>query len=257
VALTSDVRDTSGVELELFSDARAWKSYFGSVLAPYIRGDVLEVGGGIGETTAVLINHRVRSWTAVEPAEDLFASLATTYASEVFVGRVSPLAPGVEPRAIHGTIAATSAVPAFDTIVYVDVLEHIPDDRRELVEATARLRPGGRIVTLSPAHMSLMSEFDREIGHHRRYDAKMVAGITPPGTELERVVYLDSAGMALSLANRLVMRQKLPTKRQIDMWNRFVVPVSRVLDRITRFRLGKSIVAIWRLAEADAQGDAL
>lgn len=247
--MASSVRETSGIELSLFADAHAWKRYFGSVLRPYIGGDVLEVGGGIGETTPVLWTERVTSWTAVEPARDLYERLASKYAG--FTGSVTG-AEHVAPLGLCGTIQDLPAEPRFDTVIYVDVLEHIPDDTAEVRHAMARLRPGGRLVTLSPAHGYLMSEFDAEIGHHRRYNRKMVSALTPPGASLERVAYLDSVGMALSLANRLIGRQSLPTKAQIDLWNRWVVPVSRVADRLSFRRLGKSIAAIWRVDEPPA-----
>ena len=230
--------ETTGCELELFADAHAWKRYFADFLRPYIAGAVLEVGAGIGETTAVLCRDDLRAWTSVEPSPDLFARLQDRYRS---------LDGGCEAKAILGTVADVPSDALFDTILYIDVLEHIEDDRAELVRAAGHLRPGGRIVTLSPAHDRLMSEFDRAIGHHRRYDRSMVSALTPSPLQLERVAYLDSAGMALSLANRVFMRQSLPTKSQIDVWSRYVVPVSKVIDRVTGFRFGKSIVAIWHM----------
>ena len=60
-----------GSELELFSEARNWKAYFSRVLAPYVRGQVLEVGGGIGSNTPYLATPAVRGWTSVEPDRSL------------------------------------------------------------------------------------------------------------------------------------------------------------------------------------------
>jgi hypothetical protein len=74
----------------------------------------------------------------------------------------------------------------------------------------------------------------------------MVKRVSPPGLVLERCNYLDSLGMALSASNRLLLKQSMPTKEQLSIWDRFVVPVSLVLDKLLFHSLGKSFVAVWK-----------
>ena len=133
----------------------------------------------------------------------------------------------------------------FDTIIYIDVLEHIENDSEELNRAASHLRPGGHLIVLSPAHQRLFSPFDAAIGHFRRYDRKMLQAISPAGLRLERMRYLDCAGLILSAANMLLLRQSMPTKAQLGFWDRWIVPVSRVFDKPFRYSLGKTIIAIW------------
>jgi len=127
----------------------------------------------------------------------------------------------------------------------VDVLEHIEDDRGELSRAAAHLRPGGRLVVLSPAHQSLFSPFDAAIGHFRRYDRPMLGALTPTGLRVERMRYLDCAGLLLSAANRLLLRRSMPTEGQLRFWDRWVVPISRVCDRLLWYGAGKTVLAVW------------
>ena len=134
----------------------------------------------------------------------------------------------------------------FDSILYIDVLEHIEDDRGELSRAAALLRPRGFLVVLSPAHPRLFSEFDAAIGHHRRYTRSTLAAAAPEGLELVRLVYLDSVGLLASLGNRLLLRESMPTPRQIALWDRVMVRLSTRLDPILRHRLGKSVLGVWR-----------
>ena len=228
----------AGDELEIFARASRWKDYFGSQLRPAIRGDVLEVGAGIGGTAQALGSSAVRSWTALEPdprmGEDLERALQACSARYGFSARRS-----------HGTIQSLPASPRFDTILYIDVLEHIEDDRGELEQAAMRLRPGGRLCVLSPALGWLFSEFDARIGHHRRYHRAALVALTPPQTRLRLVRYLDCVGLAASLANRFLLRSPMPSRSQIGVWDRFMVPLSRPLDWLLRYRVGKSIVAVW------------
>jgi SAM-dependent methyltransferase len=154
-----------------------------------------------------------------------------------------------QPRRARETVCGTLeslAGQQFDTIVYIDVLEHILDDREELRHAASHLRPGGRLVVLSPAHQRLFSPFDAAIGHFRRYDRPMLRTIAPASLQLERMRYLDCAGLLLSAANMLLLRQSMPTKAQLGFWDRWIVPVSRVLDKLLLYSAGKTIVAVWR-----------
>ena len=133
----------------------------------------------------------------------------------------------------------------FDTILYIDVIEHIEDDRGEAALWASRLRPNGHVIVLAPAHQWLFSPFDREIGHYRRYNRDMLAALSPRGLEPVRAWYLDSSGMLLSLANRLVLRASYPTPANIRFWDSVVVPVSRLLDRVSGHHVGKTVIGVW------------
>jgi SAM-dependent methyltransferase len=158
---------------------------------------------------------------------------------------LQPFPPGCY-ETFEGTLEILPATELFDTILYIDVLEHIEDDAAELKRAAAHLRRGGRLVILSPAHQWLFSKFDASIGHHRRYTRGTLLAIAPPDLRLERAVYLDAFGLFLSLANRLLLRQNLPTVNQIRFWDRFVVPVSRLMDPVLFHRAGKSVLVVWQ-----------
>jgi 2-polyprenyl-3-methyl-5-hydroxy-6-metoxy-1,4-benzoquinol methylase len=224
-----------GTELDVFAHARNWKAYLRDVASPYLRGDVLEVGGGIGETTCAFLSEAQASWTALEPDVRLASRLQK---------RVSSLPRDV--RVVAGTIAALHTGPLFDCIVYIDVLEHIERDRDELEAAADRLKPGGTIVVLSPAHQALFTPFDEAIGHYRRYNHRQLAELTPAGTRLIRLRYLDSVGLILSLGNRLLLRSASPTVKQVVFWDRFCIPAARRTDPLFAWRLGKSILAVWQ-----------
>jgi hypothetical protein len=143
----------------------------------------------------------------------------------------------------------------FDTILYIDVLEHIEDDRAELAASGARLRPGGHIVVLAPAHQWLYSPFDKAIGHFRRYSKPSLLATAPPGLLAVAAYYLDAVGVAASLANRVLLRASLPTYAQIVFWDRVLVPCSRAIDPMLARSVGKSVVAIWtRSAEPGSGG---
>jgi SAM-dependent methyltransferase len=144
-----------------------------------------------------------------------------------------------------GTIGDLSADAKFDAILYLDVLEHIKDDCRELARAGVRLKPGGVLIVLAPAHPFLYTPFDRAIGHFRRYTRSTLQASVPVALQVTKLVYLDAAGMLASAANRLLLRRAMPTERQILTWDRLLVPISRLVDPLFAGRLGKSVLGIW------------
>ena len=223
-----------GSELDLFAAVHHWKSYWSTEIRRFIKGDVLEVGAGTGSNTPFLDTGHLGHFVCLEPDPQLLDRLGQVRAGTRRY------------ETICGTLETLPAEKQFDTIVYIDVLEHIEDDRAELNRAVAHLRSGGRVIVLSPAHQWLFTPFDAAIGHFRRYGRSMVEAISPPGLELELCRYLDSVGLAASAANLVLLRQSMPTKDQLRFWDTFLVPMSRLIDRLLLYSIGKSILAVWR-----------
>jgi len=225
-----------GSELEFFAGATNWKTYFGSVLRRFVVGRVLEVGAGIGSNIPYLHNDLVTEWTALEPDADLAIRIEERLAKGELPANC---------RLINGRVASVDSEALFDTILYIDVLEHILDDGAELVRSCGHLAAGGNLVVLSPAHQFLFTPFDAAIGHHRRYDRSLIHALTPSGCTLSTCLMMDCAGLFASLANRVLLSAALPSRQQIAVWDKLLVPISRVLDCVIGYSFGKTIVAVW------------
>jgi SAM-dependent methyltransferase len=226
-----------GGELDLFALAKNWKRYIKDEISSYITGDVLEVGAGIGATTIALHDGTARRWVCLEPDKSLALRLKA---------RLSSSLDSSTANVIVGSLRTFADCPCFDCILYIDVLEHIEDDHSQ-IEAAARLvRRSGHIVILSPAHHWLFSEFDKSIGHLRRYDRAGLRSLMPVGWVEEKLIYMDSVGVLLSLGNVVALRRSIPTESQIILWDRVCVPASRLADRLFCGAVGKSVLAAWR-----------
>ena len=68
----------------------------------------------------------------------------------------------------------------------------------------------------------------------------------PPFMIKNYLKYLDSAGFFLSAANRVLLKQKYPTQKQVLLWDRYVIPVSRVTDKIIAYSFGKTVLGMWK-----------
>jgi len=224
-----------GSELELFACATTWKSYVRSHLQPYLSGDILEVGAGIGAATAAFNDGTQRRWVCLEPDRALAQRIEP---------RLQPKLTNCE--VIIGTLSDLSPKHQFDGILYIDVLEHIEADAAELARAALHLKPNGVLAVLAPALPWLFTPFDVEIGHYRRYTKQSLRSIAPQGLYETKCIYLDSAGFFASLGNKLFLRSPIPSKTQIRFWNRYMVPISRLADRAVGYAIGRSILVIWR-----------
>lgn len=224
-----------GQELELFSRAINWKKYLSRKIKPFIGDEVLEVGAGIGASTKILNEGKAASWTLLEPDPDMAAKLGR----DIDCGELP-----ANCRLLNGTIEEVAG-KKYDTILYIDVLEHIDKDQLEIETATQLLAEKGRLIVLSPAHPFLYSPFDKAIGHYRRYNKHMLRKLNSPERKLLSMQYLDSLGFMLSLGNKLLLRQSQPQTRQILFWDRKVLPVSVWVDRLILHAFGRTILAVW------------
>jgi SAM-dependent methyltransferase len=226
-----------GSELECFAKATTWKRYLSRRLRPYIAQNVIEVGAGLGGSTEYLCDRMHARWLCLDPDAQHVSHLASRIAA-------GDLLPCCEARC--GVLADLPPEESADTIIYVDVLEHIENDEDEMRVAAARLITGGHIVALSPAFNFLYSPFDEAIGHYRRYAPKDAGRLTVSSLTLQRIFFLDSLGFFASAINRLITRRSQPLIHQIQIWDKAIVPMSVLTDKIFGRLFGKSVVMIWQ-----------
>jgi 2-polyprenyl-3-methyl-5-hydroxy-6-metoxy-1,4-benzoquinol methylase len=224
-----------GKELEIFSVAVNWKSYWASRIKDHLGRVILEVGAGIGSNTQLLWKEDIKRWVCLEPDKQLLEQLSYLIGKN---DRTSNC------ELVNGTLIDLPQNSLFDTILYIDVLEHIEDDKAEINLAVRHLTSRGKLIILSPAHDCLFSKFDEAIGHYRRYDKNMLKELIPNGYKFITLEYLDSVGLFMSLGNSILLRSPNPSEKQIKIWDSFVIPLSRQLDKIAHFHFGKTLLAV-------------
>ncbi len=226
-----------GNELDIFNKANNWKEYFSGHICPYIHGHVLEVGAGIGGTTKVLPYMNYESWTCLEPDPNLLIRLSAFINANKEHSKI---------KFVMGDISSIDSAQRYDTILYIDVLEHIKDDINELNYAVNLFSKDGTLIVLSPAYQWLYSEYDKSIGHFRRYSRQALTEIIPIELELVSMKYLDSVGIIASLVNRIFLHKSNPNPKQILFWDRVLIPCSTIIDPMTMYSFGKTIIGIWK-----------
>lgn len=225
-----------GNELETFEKAVNWKRYYTSFMKPFLKGNVLEVGAGIGGITIFLCDGSQKSWVCLEPDAKLTREIKQKIKTKKLPDSC---------KAITGTIDKIPKTRRFDTIIYIDVIEHIKNDSKELEEAIKRLVPNGFLIIGAPAQQWLYSKFDKAIGHYRRYNKKMLKSALPAALKEKKLIYIDSMGMFLSASNK-ILKQNYPTEKQVMFWSNVVINFSKLTDKILRYSVGKQIIGVWQ-----------
>ncbi|WP_243712620.1 methyltransferase [Actinomadura sp. 6K520] len=220
-------------------DKPRYRRYQFDLIAPHCGAAVLEVGAGLGEFSAQFSGLRRLVATDVDP--DAVAVMDERFAGD------RTIAAEIETREFDLAAGDRLDRPV-DSVVAINVLEHFEDDAAVLASLARSVVPGGTIVLWVPGYQSLYSDFDRGVGHFRRYtprtlrDAILRAGL---GCELARPVNL-LGGLAWWAAMRLRRAEK-PNSGAVGVYDRVIVPVTRVLDRVVPVPFGQSILAVARV----------
>ena len=136
----------------------------------------------------------------------------------------------------------------FDTVIYLNVMEHISDDLGEFNKAKAILKPGGKLLVYVPALPWLYSQIDSDTGHVRRYTKKLLREVTAKsGFEIVSLDYFEVVGIIPYLIVYKLLRRRVVTGSSSGFYNKAILPLSLILHRIMRGRLvGKNLVLIAR-----------
>jgi SAM-dependent methyltransferase len=224
----------SGTELDALAGARNYYRWIARRFAPYLGRRVVEVGAGIGTFAAHLREAAPHArFTLVEPAANNFPHLVRACASWENV------------RTVHGYLEDAGEPGSADTVVAVNVMEHVEDDTEFLVAARRLLVPGGHLLLYVPAVQAIYGTLDEAFEHHRRYGrGELEARIRAAGLRPLRVAYTNLPGVAAWWLSGRVLRRRTVRARDARLYDRWIVPWVAALERIAAPPLGQSLIAI-------------
>ena len=223
-----------GKELEAMSSAENYRHWIVGTFTPYLGKDVAEVGAGIGSISRLLLEQPIERLAAFEPSANMFPHLAEAVRAD---SRVT---------AVHGVFDASQAGRGYDSVLYVNVLEHVEHEREELAAAHAALRPGGHLLVFVPALAWLFSDFDREVGHFRRYSKDALERVVEhAGFEVVDSRWFDVAGIVPWYLHFTLMGRSM-ARGSVSLYDRFVVPPMRAIERLAPPPVGKNVVLVAR-----------
>jgi SAM-dependent methyltransferase len=235
----SQTQDSYAAEdLATMQEARRYNNHVFGLVRQFIGSRVLEVGAGIGTITSRLVEI-ADTVVGIEPNPNCVARIQG--------------AMGDHPRFTLRTCHFEDCDPAelashrFDSVLCVNVLEHIADDVGSLKAFKEILAPGGRVVVFVPAVQAAYGPLDAELGHHRRYSKRTLGGaFADAGLEMLRLRYTNPIGLAGWMYNAHISKSTMHSVEQVRLFETLIAPWALPLERLVPPPIGLSLVAVGR-----------
>lgn len=228
-----------GKDLEAMDFAVNYHRWILEIIKPFLGKHLVEVGAGTGSFSELLLETEPATLALVEPSamvEDLKKNLADksfSTAVEIFPNIFAEVAVRLQKQ------------QSPDSVIYINVLEHIADDRLELETVHRTLREKGRVFIFVPALPSLFSEFDRHIGHFRRYRKReIIEKCQNAGFRVVLSNYFDVAGILPWLLKYRLLKSKTMESGAVQLYDKFVVPVAKPLENFVAPPIGKNLIVV-------------
>jgi len=215
------------------------KNYFRwqyNIVEPYLGARVVEIGCGIGNFTE-LLKRRPLQILGLDIDANCIAAHNLRFAGH----------DRIEARqfdALGGDVREITPFAA-DTIVCLNVLEHISDDVGALRSMHSILQPGGKACLIVPAFEALRGPIDEHLGHYRRYTKRSLSdAATAAGFGVHEIRYMNIVGMAGWWLNARVLKREAQSKAQVAFFDSLVVPILSRLEAIAAPPLGQNVFAV-------------
>jgi len=235
-----DPKDIPRETLDRISRLDGMNGWIVDVIRPYVGRRILEVGCGIGNLTGAFLGRDLL--VSIDVEEDFVRTVREKFGEGD---------PGF--RALTLNIEADSIgdlkTCGFDTVVCLNVLEHIRDDLGALSRMRSLLAESGRLLLLVPALQALYGSLDVHLDHHRRYGRRELrAKLERSGFVVDRMFFMHLVGAVGWWFNSRVIKARILPEGQIGLYDR-LVPLFRWAESRVRPPVGLSLVAIGRKVE--------
>lgn len=221
-----------------------YRRYQYDLIAKYIGNNILEVGSGEKGFTRELVQHNkdINRLISIEPSKILFNLHKNKHSFPPYVYFKMKDLFELNPKVIK----------AFDTILFIHVLEHIDKDKKAIDKAYDLLNPGGKILIEVPALPFLYSDHDKFLGHYRRYSKKyMLSIIDTHKFNVVDIWYQDLIGVLGSLLFFKFKKITLNSnsginlvKNQGKLYDCYVIPLQKFVEKYIRPPIGLSLTVI-------------
>lgn len=215
--------------MDRMAEAERYNDWLYSRARPFVGSRALDLGAGVGTFTERLAGQC--DVVALEPDPTFVAQLERRFSGNTRVA------------VVHGDVETARTLGSFDTVLCLNVIEHIADDAASLSTIAEVLRPGGFALVLVPAHRALFGEIDRNVGHERRYDRRLAADrMRAAGLKPIVVRYVNPLGAIGWFVSARILRRRQVPEGQLKLYEA-LVPLLRPLDRLS-LPFGLSVWAV-------------
>lgn len=208
-------------------------------ISPFVKGRVLEIGSGIGNISECFVKNNL-AITLSDYSDYYCNHLDKKFANQPLVGGIFQIdLADADFESRYNLLTGK-----FDTVFALNVIEHIKDDQLAIANCKKLLKPGGHLIILVPAYQTLYNGFDVELEHYRRYTRKTVTELfISQQINILQTWYFNLAGILGWFVSGTILRKRQLPSGQLSFYNK-LVPIFRVIDRITLNQAGLSVIIV-------------
>jgi 2-polyprenyl-3-methyl-5-hydroxy-6-metoxy-1,4-benzoquinol methylase len=202
---------------------------------PYLGRHIAEVGAGIGSFSQILAEGPYESLHLIEPNDILHAALIDRSKDWQNVQLYKQKLSGIQ----------NNSAKSIDTMIYINVLEHIEDDLCEMQTVYNMLPSGGKVIIFVPALQFLFAKLDDMAGHYRRYHRNQLIKLMQAAKfRVLESRYMDSLGIVPYYLMCKVLQQTTLQETSVKLYDRVAVPVLRHIEKFITPPIGKNIFLV-------------
>ena len=204
------------------------------LIQPFLGQRILEIGCGLGNLLKLLTDRALVFGTDISEESVTYVKHELGQRSNIDAAVLDVTDPSfLQLRSFR-----------FDTVVSLNVFEHIEDDTLALKHVFEVLAPGGKLVLIVPAHQWLYGPMDSSIGHYRRYTVdKLAAKLQRTGFRVCSQRYVNPIGAFGWFVNGRILRRTIPPVAQLSTFNK-IMPLISTIDRYVDSPFGLSVVSV-------------
>lgn len=227
--------DQEGKEtLDTIAQANQFNDWMFETIKPFCSGRILEIGSGIGNISSRFIDHNY---------DIVLSDVREQYCDQLSIKFPNSSVQLVDLVKSDFKKNYKDLIGQFDTIVALNVVEHIEDDRYALANIKQLLKPGGKCVILVPAFDALYNAFDKELFHFRRYNRKTLKALMSDHLKISYSRYFNPIGVFGWYLNGSILKKKNIPSDQMKMFDHYV-PLFKMVDFFTKQLFGLSVMAV-------------
>ena len=224
-----------GHDLEVLCALPRYYGWIYDYFEQYLTGNGAEFGPGLGTNSARILP-KLATLDLIEPSPNLVKKLIERFGGDA---RIKIVADGIE------GFVNSSPNAKYDTVVLINVLEHVLDDSAAIQSFYRMLRPGGHLLLFVPALPILFSKLDKELGHYRRYSlSRLIRMVTNANFDIVLGRYFDILGVLPWLLINTIGRATRFNPYLAWLYDSAGVPLTRLLESLMPPMFGKNICMV-------------
>ncbi|MBT8191627.1 MAG: class I SAM-dependent methyltransferase [Saprospiraceae bacterium] len=229
--------DEVGIEnLDAISFAPRFNHYMYKTISPHCKGEILEIGSGIGNIS----KHFIEAGSKISLSD----------IRDNYIGDLKENFPSISDRIYKLDLVDDdfdekykNHLNRYDSIFALNVVEHIKEDTLAIKNARKMLKDNGHLIILVPAFQWMYNSFDTALEHYRRYTKRSLMNLMSSHLDIIHHQYFNVFGMLGWFVSGRILRKKTIPRNQMELYDRLIF-ISKSLDKLVFNKIGLSVIAV-------------